>query len=226
MSRPCDIRVVLKELPLPTDASNRPDRPARRHPRARSILLVGSALALLACVTACSSSKKSPATTTTTTSTTSTTLAGTTSTVTSVSAPSTVTAPASTAAPGGSGGGGNPGTGGAAPTSRPSSPAPVITSFNTPATVDCDASNSPFFSASWTTTGAVKTTISIDGPGIYKTYGPNASDSLPFNCSSSHTFLLTAYSASGVRATRSITLQPRDVSPTTPSTTSTTSLPA
>jgi hypothetical protein len=35
---------------------------------------------------------------------------------------------------------------------------------------------------------AVKTTISIDGPGVYKTYAANASDSLPFNCSSSHSF--------------------------------------
>ena len=93
----------------------------------------------------------------------------------------------------------------------PSAPAPVIASFTTPDNIDCHNGNFQMFSASWTTQNAVKTTISIDGPGIYKTYGPNDSDSLPFNCSSSHSFLLTAFGADGHSVSRTITLQPRNV---------------
>jgi hypothetical protein len=98
-----------------------------------------------------------------------------------------------------------------APAPKPAAPAPVITSFTTPENIDCHNGNFQNFSASWTTTNAVKTTISIDGPGIYKTYGPNDSDSLPFNCSTPHTFLLTAYGQDGHTVTKSITLQPRNV---------------
>jgi len=93
----------------------------------------------------------------------------------------------------------------------PSAPAPVIYSFSTPENIDCHNGNFQNFSASWTTQNAVKSTISIDGPGIYKSYGPNDSDSLPFNCSSSHTFLLTAYGADGHSVSKMITLQPRNV---------------
>ncbi len=87
----------------------------------------------------------------------------------------------------------------------------MISSFTTPDNIDCHNGNLQNFTASWTTQNATKVTISIDGPGVYATYGPNDSTSLPFNCSSSHTFLLTAYSAGGQTATKSITLQPRNV---------------
>ncbi len=90
-------------------------------------------------------------------------------------------------------------------------PAPTITSFTTPDNIDCHNGNLQNFSASWTTTNAAKTRISIDGPGVYKSYGANDSTSLPFNCSSSHTFLLTAVGTNGHTVTRSITLQPRNV---------------
>jgi hypothetical protein len=93
----------------------------------------------------------------------------------------------------------------------PTAPKPVITSFTTPENIDCHNGNFQTFSASWTTTNATKTTISIDGPGVYKTYGPNDSDSLPFNCSTPHTFLLTAYGQDGSTTTKSITLMPRNV---------------
>jgi hypothetical protein len=43
--------------------------------------------------------------------------------------------------------------------------------------------------------------------------------SLPFNCSSAHTFMLTAYGSGGKTATRSITLQPRNVQTQTTDTT-------
>ena len=95
--------------------------------------------------------------------------------------------------------------------SAPAAPAPVITSFTTPENIDCHNGDFQTFSASWTTTNATKTMISIDGPGGYKTYAANDSDSLPFSCSSPHTFLLTAYGHDGSTVTRSITLQPRNV---------------
>lgn len=110
-----------------------------------------------------------------------------------------------------SGGSGSGSNGVPTPPPAPSSPAPAITSFETPGDIDCHNGDSQMFTASWSTTNAVKVTISIDGPGIYKTYGPTGSDSLPFSCSSSHTFLLTAYGHDGSTVTRSITLQPRNV---------------
>jgi len=115
---------------------------------------------------------------------------------------------------------GSNGTNAPAPAPQPKGPTgstPVITSFHTPDNIDCHNGNFKMFSASWTTTGATKTVISIDGPGAYKTYGPNGSDSLPFNCSSPHTFLLTAYGSGNRTATRTITLQPRNVQPSQPS---------
>ena len=122
---------------------------------------------------------------------------------------STAASPASTTVPsngsGQSSGGGQSSSGA---TSPPSGPAPVINTFVTPDNIDCHNGNSQNFSASWTTTNAVKTTISIDGPGIYKTYGANGSDSLPFNCSTSHSFLLTAYGQDGRTVTKTITLTP------------------
>lgn len=124
-------------------------------------------------------------------------------------------APASTVvAPKTGGQTGTPNQGGAAPTTAPqspSTPAPVITSFNAPSSIDCHNGNFQTFTLSWSTTNATKTTISIDGPGVYKTYGPSASDSMPFNCSSAHSFQLTAYAHDGRTVTRTITLQPRNV---------------
>ena len=91
--------------------------------------------------------------------------------------------------------------------------APTIVSFTTPESIDCHNGNFQQFSASWTTQGATKVTISIDGPGIYNTYGPNDEASLPFNCSTSHTFLLTAFGPDGATSTKQITLQPRNAQP-------------
>ncbi|MCX7620390.1 MAG: hypothetical protein N2037_06040 [Acidimicrobiales bacterium] len=119
--------------------------------------------------------------------------------------------------PRGQGGGGQasgPSGGGAgSQTPKPSSSSPVIVSFKTPDSIDCHNGNFQTFTASWTTTNAVKVTISIDGPGIYDTYPANGDTSLPFNCSSSHTFLLTAYDKDDKTATKSITLHPRNVQP-------------
>lgn len=119
--------------------------------------------------------------------------------------------------PGGQSGGGqasgSSGGGSGSQTPPPSSSAPAIVSFQTPDSIDCHNGDFQTFTASWTTTNAVKVTISIDGPGIYDTYPANGDTSLPFNCSSSHSFLLTAYGQDGKTATKSITLQPRNVQP-------------
>lgn len=107
--------------------------------------------------------------------------------------------------------GGQGSNGTTAPPPAPSAPAPTITSFTTPENIDCHNGNSQMFTASWAVNGAEKVTISIDGPGIYDTYPGTGSVSLPFECSTSHSFLLTAYGADGQTATRSVTLQPRNV---------------
>jgi hypothetical protein len=135
---------------------------------------------------------------------------------------STTTTAAATAAGSANGGGGgnSSGGGGGAASGSGSSrttvkqatgPTPVINTFETPENIDCHNGNFQNFTATWTTTDAVKTTISIDGGGVYKTYAADDEASLPFNCSSSHTFLLTAYGSGGKTATKSVTLQPRNV---------------
>lgn len=108
-----------------------------------------------------------------------------------------------------------------APTTSPATgtPAPTITSFTTPDTIDCHNGMSQMFTASWSVANATKVTISIDGPGIYKTYAATDSDSFPFGCQNPHTYLLTGYGADGKTVTRTITLQPRNVQASSPDTT-------
>jgi hypothetical protein len=74
-----------------------------------------------------------------------------------------------------------------------------IDSFAHPNKVDCtdpqhQATTIPL---SWKASNATRVTLSIDGPGVYKTYGPTAGDSVPFSCPGPHTYLLTAYGADG-----------------------------
>lgn len=178
-------------------------RAVRRCVSHRRLASLALALVVTALVGGCSSDGKSAAPATKTAST-----------VVGQASTTVAQAPATNAPSNGGGSSGAPAT-----TSPPSGPAPAITTFVTPDSIDCHNTDSPLFSASWTTTDAVKVTIAIDGPGIYKTYPANGSDSLPFNCSSSHTFLLTAYGQDGRTATKTITLQPRNVRPPEPSTT-------
>ncbi len=136
---------------------------------------------------------------------------------------SSTTAPAAGSVPSVPAAGSGSGSVTAAPTTppaptTPSSPVPVITSFVTPDSIDCHNGMAQMFTASWSVANATKVTISIDGPGIYKTYAATDSDSFPFGCQSSHTYLLTAYGADGKTATKTITLQPRNVPPTTSTT--------
>lgn len=64
----------------------------------------------------------------------------------------------------------------------------------------------------WKVTGADKATISVDGPGIYDTYGVKDSVTLNFPCSGdpgsyqSHKYLLTAIGPDGTK-TRTITVK-------------------
>ncbi len=193
-----------------TSASAAPSAPrsaGRRGVQGGRIAVVCASIAIMIVVSGCSSGSDSNAKKTTT----------------------TVAAAATTTVAAGNNNSGNNNSGGSGQSSSgttPSGPAPAIATFVTPDNIDCHNGNQQNFSASWTTTNAVKTTISIDGPGVYKTYGANGSDSLPFNCSSSHSFLLTAYGADGRTATRTITLQPRNVqtptTDTTPGSTTTT----
>ena len=176
----------------------------RRRETIGRVALVSLALAVAVFVAGCSSGSGSAAKTTTS----------------KAASASSTTIPSNSGASTGSGQSSGQSASGA--TSPPSGPAPAITTFVTPDNIDCHNGNSQTFSASWTTTNAVKTTISIDGPGIYKTYPANGSDSLPFNCSTAHSFLLTAYGQDGRTATKTITLQPRNVqTPTTNPTTTT-----
>jgi hypothetical protein len=192
-------RTGNKEIIMRTTTTT-PARPTRR---IRRFLLVGGVAALLAVGTAaCGGGDDSNAKQ----------AAKTTSTL-AASAAST-TAPAGGGATGQNTGSQSGGGGGSTATG------PTITSFQTPDNIDCHNGDFQMFTASWNTSNAVKVTMSIDGPGVYKTYdGPSGSDSFPFNCSTSHTFLLTAYGSDGHTATQTITLQPRNVqSPTTTST--------
>ncbi len=107
-------------------------------------------------------------------------------------------------------GGGQPGGGGS------TAPVPTINSFDTPENIDCHNGNLQEFTVSWSTANAANVTISIDGPGIYNTYPTNGSTILPFNCSSAHTLLLTAFGQDGKTTTKTVTLEPRNVQTTTP----------
>jgi hypothetical protein len=88
-------------------------------------------------------------------------------------------------------------------------PKPKILTFDHPATVSCanPANQVPYIPLSWTTQGAVKVTISIDGPGIYKSYaGAAGNDTVPFSCPGPHTYLITAYSATNQATTQQVVI--------------------
>ena len=150
----------------------------RRLVTGRRALAAAATLAFALGLAACGSDSKDDATPTTLDATSATTAAG-----------------ASTTEAGGSGGGGGGGGGGRRRLK------PVIDSFDTPEDIDCHNGNLQNFTASWTTSDATRVTISIDGAGIYDEYPADGDTSLPFNCSTSHTFLLTAYSSDGASTT-------------------------
>jgi hypothetical protein len=187
----------------PADTTN--DRTSSNGRRGRKSLLGAAALALVlsGAGAACGSSSDDASTSGTADAISATTVAA-----------SDTSAPASGgSSSGGSSSGGSSSNGGSSGGGGggSSAPAPVINSFATPESIDCHNGMFQEFTASWSTSNATRVTISIDGPGIYAEYGPSGETSLPFNCNSSHTFLLTAYNQDGTKATKQITLQPRNV---------------
>jgi hypothetical protein len=83
-----------------------------------------------------------------------------------------------------------------------------INSFATVGTSNPVSCNAPtMIELKWSTSGASKVTLSIDGPGIFGTYPAGAHDSLfPLACDGhTHTYTLTA-SANGAVATKTISV--------------------
>jgi hypothetical protein len=99
--------------------------------------------------------------------------------------------------------------------------APQIISFAvTPNPAVCpNASTTIQVTLTWTTTNALGVSVSIDGPGKYADYGANGSAQVPFACSGSHSYTLTANGAGGQTTQRTITVQPQIAPPPTTTTT-------
>jgi len=102
------------------------------------------------------------------------------------------------------------------PTQAPAS-GPVITSFTASATtIACPSPTvstsigPPTITLSWTTTNATGVDLSVDGPGVYASYGPNASTSIIVPCDgNTHTYQLTAKGSSGATASQTISVSTR-----------------
>ena len=100
----------------------------------------------------------------------------------------------------------------AAPATTAAATGPVITRFHVTAKPSCPSGTDKFrtkgqpVTLEWKVTGADKTTLSVDGPGIYKEYGPAGSETLNFPCSGdpgsyqTHTYTLTAVGPSGTKS--------------------------
>jgi hypothetical protein len=98
----------------------------------------------------------------------------------------------------------------APPTPRPATPrptatpkiAPEIVAFVVPQTADCGPNSTGTVRLSWHVERATGVTISIDGPGVFDSYGPTDAADLPFACDGeSHTYLLTTVGGTGPAAT-------------------------
>ena len=101
-----------------------------------------------------------------------------------------------------------------APPTTPPSNAPVITSYTSSTTsIACPASDvsttvpTPTVTLSWATQNATGVDLSVDGPGIYGSYGPSGSTTLNVPCNgATHTYLLTAKGSNGQTATKTISV--------------------
>ncbi|MBM3693237.1 MAG: hypothetical protein FJW77_08110 [Actinobacteria bacterium] len=112
------------------------------------------------------------------------------------------------------------------PTTQPG--APVITSFTaTPSPFPCSGSgDSGQVTLNWTTTNATGVSISIDGPGVFGSFGPSGSRQVPFaSCSSAHVYTLTARGQGNAQVQQTITVQPAVTPPTTSAPVTTTTAP-
>jgi len=104
------------------------------------------------------------------------------------------------------------------PTTQPG--APVITGFTaTPSPFPCTAPNGGQVTLTWSTTNASGVTVSIDGPGVFASYGPQGQQQVPFaGCSGSHSYLLTAKGANNQQAQQTIVVQAQPTATTTTTT--------
>jgi hypothetical protein len=102
------------------------------------------------------------------------------------------------------------------PTEAPPS-RPVINSFTASATtIACPAPSvstsigPATITLSWTTGNATGVDLGVDGPGVYASYGPNASTSITVPCDgNTHTYQLTAKGSSGASTSQTISVSTR-----------------
>jgi hypothetical protein len=65
----------------------------------------------------------------------------------------------------------------------------------------------PTVTLSWATQNATGVDLSVDGPGIYGSYGPSGSTTLNVPCNgATHTYMLTAKGSNGQTATKTISV--------------------
>jgi hypothetical protein len=151
----------------------------------------------------------------------STTTSSTSSTSTTTTTVPPTTAPPSTAANPSGGGGGSGGTtatttgGGGTPSTTAASTGPVITSYTSSTTqIACpapDVSTSlppPTVTLYWQTKNTTGVDISIDGPGVYGSYGPSGQQTFNIGCDgNTHTYMLTAKGTNGQTVSQTISVQ-------------------
>jgi hypothetical protein len=110
------------------------------------------------------------------------------------------------------------GSGGASATSvTTAAPGPAITSFTSSSTtIACpspDVSTTlgpPSITLSWTTERATGVDLSVDGGGVYASYGPSGSTTITVPCDGgTHTYTLTAKAAGGQSGSQTISVQTR-----------------
>jgi hypothetical protein len=101
-------------------------------------------------------------------------------------------------------------------TARPSPSGPVVVYFRVKQKPECPKGTSKYpipavdLVVEWQVTGAEQVTLSVDGPGVYNTYGAKGSETFAWSCGGqpgttvSHTYLLRA-EAGGVEAKKTLT---------------------
>jgi hypothetical protein len=118
-----------------------------------------------------------------------------------------------------------PTSGPVSPTAAPATPKPSptpntnprIVSWEVPKYEDCTGSTAGSIDVSWEVRRATGVTVSIDGPGIYNSYGPSSDPiSIPFGCDYNvlkHTYTLTTTGGTGPAAsiTRTVTARPPSI---------------
>ena len=190
-----------------------PDSSRRWRIIAAVLAVLGVVLAIVLILVLTDDDDTNVSTTSNKNSTSTSSLTSTTSTTVPTSAP-----PPSTPATSSGGGGTSPtapttpATGGTTATTTPAGP--VITSYTAnPTDIACPAPDvsttlpTPMVTLTWTTQNATGVDISVDGPGVYGSYGPNGNTQISVPCNgATHTYQLTAHGTGGQTAsqTRSV----------------------